>query len=50
MESQKKCPECQGTMVLTSGVGGLFWRRQKCGKKLQFTSGDIKDYEDHVKQ
>ncbi|HEX2769353.1 MAG TPA: zf-TFIIB domain-containing protein [Geobacteraceae bacterium] len=41
MDSQKNCPECQGTMVLTPGVGGLFWRCQKCGKKIPLASGGL---------
>ena len=43
MDSQKNCPECQGTMVLAPGCGGLFWQCQKCGKKIPFASGDLKD-------
>ncbi len=44
MEAQKNCPDCQGTMVLTPGAGGLFWRCQKCGRKMPYTSGELKDY------
>jgi len=46
MASQKNCPECQGTMVLTAGVGGLFWRCQKCGKKIPLASGALDEQGD----
>jgi len=48
MDVQKMlCPDCHGTMVITPGVGGLFWRCQRCGKKIPHTSGDLGDYEEH---
>jgi len=48
MDVQKMlCPECHGQMVITPGVGGLFWRCQRCGKKIPHTSGDLGDYEEH---
>ncbi len=43
MDTKKECPDCQGVMILLPGCGGLFWRCQKCGKKLPLNGGDLKE-------
>jgi tRNA(Ile2) C34 agmatinyltransferase TiaS len=45
METLKSCPDCHGPMVLTPGGGGLFWRCQRCGRKIPQSSGDLDDRE-----